>query len=457
MNLHKDEILDQLADIGNVAQFVSFRQADGIPSQSFSRVIGFQPNHRFDGLYQAVRAILAQAPEGRVNVRSFEPHSPRSNEFVYGISAEDEVVAHVVRLSGQGLDTIVNETVDVADGGVSGVVHGDIVEFAPDDTPRCVERPGAASMERSFGLAMLTAVYGFEPALPEGRARVEFSIHPTPRGVRHEHTLLWELEHAELPPAAPAPKWPNRFSRHIGDKAFGLLVAHLCGQPVPKTLVIGRRVAPFSFGTKTGSDRRWIRTAPVEPEPGHFTTERGWLDPFALLAREDPKGTRIVSVLDQAAVPATYSGAAIVDADGDLAVEGRVGEGDRFMLGIDPPEPLPGDVIADVAARYRDLAERLGPVRFEWVKDDSQVWIVQLHIGATVSRAGELYPGEASEWVEFDVDLGLDRLRGLYSDLEPGAGVILRGEVGMTSHFADLARRSMRPTRLVPGRWRQEP
>lgn len=297
---------------------------------------------------------------------------------------------------------------------------------------------------------MLETVYGFAPALPDGGARIEFSIHPRPRGVRNEHTLLWEFERTEPSSAIIAPKWPNRFSRHIGDKAFGLLVAHLSGQPVPRTLVIGRRVAPFSFGASTGAAQRWIRTAPVEPEPGHFTTERGWVDPFALLAREDPTGARIASVLDQAAVPAAYSGAAIVDADGMLRVEGRAGEGDRFMLGIDPPQPLPDSVIAAVKARYGDLAERLGPVRFEWVMDEDQVWVVQLHAGATQSRVGELFPGDAEEWIEFDVDLGLEALRALYSKLEPGAGVVLRGEVGMTSHFADLARRAMRPTRLIP-------
>jgi hypothetical protein len=57
----------------------------------------------------------------------------------------------------------------------------------------------------------------------------------------------------ELEPADPVAQrrrltWPNRFSRLLGDKAFGLLVADLHGLPVPATTVVGRRVAPFRFG-----------------------------------------------------------------------------------------------------------------------------------------------------------------------------------------------------------------
>jgi hypothetical protein len=32
--------------------------------------------------------------------------------------------------------------VDIEDGGVSGVAYGDMLEFAPGDTPRYVEKPG---------------------------------------------------------------------------------------------------------------------------------------------------------------------------------------------------------------------------------------------------------------------------------------------------------------------------
>ena len=57
-------------------------------------------------------------------------------------------------LAADGYFTIVNETVDTADGGVSGVVLGDIMEFAPLDTPRGVEKPGASVFR-------MTLVYAF--------------------------------------------------------------------------------------------------------------------------------------------------------------------------------------------------------------------------------------------------------------------------------------------------------
>ena len=71
---------------------------------------------------------------------------------------------------------------------------------------------------------------------------------------------------------------PNRFSRMIGDKAFGLLMADRLGVAVPRTLVIGRRVAPFEFGQATGSAEVWLRTCPYEPHPGLYTTMQGWTE-----------------------------------------------------------------------------------------------------------------------------------------------------------------------------------
>src|SRR5262249_24547277 len=157
----------------------------------------------------------------------------------------------------------------------------------------------------------LQRVYGFAPTFPTGRWRIEFSIHPVPRGHREGHTILWEAEHEGSNQTVSHVRWPNRFSRFIGDKAFGLLLADCLGFWVPSTRVISRSVAPFSFGTSTGTGEPWIRTCPVEPVPGKFTTLRGWTDPFVLLAREDPDGRRIASVLSQEGVRTVYSGAAI--------------------------------------------------------------------------------------------------------------------------------------------------
>lgn len=448
MALHKDEVLDRLAEFGNVAQFVAYRPQPGGLTQSFSRVQGFAPNHRFETVAIAVETLLRIGVDGAVNVRSYLPDDPRSREFVYGITEVSEAIGHVERLASEGLHLILNETVDVTDGGVSGVAQGDVIEFAPDDTPRAVEKPDVASLPRRLGISILETVYGFPPDLPGGGGdRVEFSIHPRQRGWRNSHTLLWEMEQDADVRDAPVPRWPNRFSRHLGDKAFGLLVADALGVPVPETTVIARRVAPFKFGRATGSGETWIRTCPSEAQPGLFTTARGWRDPFALLAGEDP-GNDIASVLAQAGVPPRWSGGALVGEGGRLIIEGRHGEGDLFMLGTALPEALPQKIEEDVRVLYVKLANHLGPVRMEWVHDGTQPWIVQLHVGATSTSDVAIVPGEAADWVEFEVSEGLAALRTLLARLPAESGVILRGEVGLTSHIADVVRKWGQPSRM---------
>lgn len=450
--IRKDRSLDRLAETGNVAQFVSFSPDGGRTRQEFSRVAGHAPNDPFLSERLALETLLMRSPEASINLRSFSPDDPRSREFVYGITNVDDAVSALGRLSSDGLFVIANETVDVKDGGVSGVAQGGIIEFSPDDTPRCVEKDGVASLPLHLGMSMLETVYGFRPELGETHgARLEFSVHPRPRGWRQTHTLLWEHEQIGSEEHQPALTWPNNFSRHLGDKAYGLLMACLVGLPTPRTTVIGRRVAPFSFGLATGSLEVWTRTCPREPEPGLYTTVKGWIDPFALLAAEDKTGAGIRSVLCQAAVPAQYSGAAIVTGDGSLVVEGREGEGDLFMLGVNAPELLPEAIIEAVRSAHRRLDDALGPVRFEWVHDGDRVWIVQLHLGATRSTPKVLVPGDAEDWVRFDAREGLEKLRGALRTLRPGAGLALVGNVGLTSHIADVVRKAGKPARIVVG------
>jgi hypothetical protein len=448
--LHKDEILDRLALTGNVAQFVAFRpDKHSKPVQSYLRIAGHEPNQHFLASKEAIDALFATSGERKVNVRSYLPEDPRSREFVYGLDSVDAALATVERLTAGGLHTIVNETVDVSDSGVSGVVQGNTIEFAPDDTPRCVEKPGVTSLPANQGIELLRVVYGFQPDLHASQnERTEFSIHPKPRGWRCGHTLIWERETSVPPTTAPSLSWPNRFSRLIGDKAFGLLIADRLGEAVPRTLVIGRRVAPFEFGRSAGSAEIWTRTCPQEPHPGLYPTVKGWVDPFALLQNEDGDGSVLASVLRQDAVRAIYSGAAIVGRRGDLVVEGRRGEGDQLMLGLVHPEPLPATVTSEVGVVHERLSAALGPVRLEWVYDGRSVWIVQLHLGATQTVGSTLVPGEPGSWVEFRVDEGIERLRDRLEALPSDTGILLVGQVGVTSHIADLVRRLGAPARL---------
>lgn len=449
--LRKDKALIALADRGgNVAQFVSFVPTpQGSLDVAYSRVAGFAADYPFPDVATALRVLLERSPARSINLRSYTPDSPRSRTFLYGLTDADAALEAAEGLAGEGLYVIANETIDIHDGGVSGVVLSDMIEFAPDDTPRCVEKPGVASLPLAWGRSLLQTVYGFAPALDAGAGRLEFSIHPERRGWRQDHTLVWEYEDDHTSAAKPSLHWPNRFSRLIGDKAFGLLVAHEAGLLVPWTTVIGRRVPPFSFGTRTGETEVWIRTCPTEPEPGRYSTFKGWRDPYRLLAEEDPNGDRIMSVLRQDAVPARYSGAAIVGGDGTLVVEGLAGEGDRLMLGEQLPEMLPQTVREAVTEAYAQAERILGPVRFEWVYDGARLWIVQLHVGATVSLPDALVPGEAQNWMELDAQTSLHELRQHLASLPPNTGLRLFGVVNATSHIADLLRKAGVPTQIV--------
>jgi hypothetical protein len=444
----KDERLAQLADDANVAQFVSF--SPGTPVSRFSRLRSFAPDARPETVEAGINALLMRSASGSVNVRTFLPDRPGGQAFHYGITDVDQVAALVRRLARDGLYTIVNETVDVHDGGVSGVALGDVVEFAPDDTPRCVEESGTAALPRAEALTLLEAVYGFRPDLDyKPEQRVEFSLHPLAVGYRRTHTLIWEIEDVGFAELNRPVRWPNLFSRFLGDKTFGLLVADLLELPVPHTTVIARRVAPFTFGRPTGSAEYWLRTCPPEPVPGRFTTQRGWTDPFALLAAEDQKGDRIAAVLAQRSVRAQWSGALRSGAS-DPLTEGVSGFDDAFMQGVRPPEELPASVrgdLLDLACQARQALK--AEIRLEWVHDGDRAWVVQLHVRTGAAQPATVVSGEPADWLRFHPSQGLDTLRALIDQAHrTGAGILVTGPVGLTSHVGDLLRAARVPSRL---------
>jgi hypothetical protein len=448
---YKDAVLDVLAESANVAQYVSFTPGSD-PVCRYCRMRNFDRNHAFVSVAQAVGALLHESADHSVNVRSFDPAMPKGQEFVYGIRNAQVAEAHVARLAAQGLYTIVNETIDVGDGGVSGVVQGDLVEFAPGDTPRCVDKPGTVALTRQLALRLLETVYGFPPLLQYPHTyRVEFSVHPVRRGLRHEHTIIWEMEEGDIAASEQPLTWPNRFSQLLGDKVFGLLVADHLGLPVPTTTVVGRRIAPFTFGRATGSGEWWLRTAPRSAEPGRFPTKHGWIDPFELIAEVDSTDESISSVLAQAGVDPSYSGAFITNRDGSVTIEGVRGPGDRLMIGDVSPEPLPESVVHRVTSSlHNEAVMRLGPLRVEWVYDGDVAWVVQLQqLPGSLGRGRTIVAGRPTRWEPFDVREGLEALRTRVATLDPLTdGVLLLGDVGVTSHFGDILRRARIASRI---------
>jgi hypothetical protein len=446
---YKDEALDLLAEQANVAQFVSFDQDLRL---RYCRIRDYSPNHKFKSLEATIDALIAAAPEHKVNIRSFQPEDPKGGEFVGLLSSSREVIRHLHRLS-QDFFTIVNESIDVEDGGVSGVVQGGLCEFAPGTTPRCVEQEEvAASLPQPLAMSLLETVYGFVPSLPyPANLRVEFSLHPFPRGLRHSNTIIWELQDVGTSNLRNQIHWPNAFSKMLGDKVFGLLLANGLGFPVPRTQVLARRIPPFTFGEPSSSPYKWIRTAPQIKTPGHFSTIRGWTDPFLLMRTEDPDGTKLSSVLVQDEATATYSGALITAADSVPIIEGVKGFGDRLMLGEHSPSRLPRRIKQQLSEIHERLNRILGPIRVEWASDGHKTWILQLQQEAASSIGNVIYPGQPETFWDFDVKDGLEKLRVLAAKAQlQNTGIRLIGDVGMTSHLADVLRDSRVPSVKFP-------
>lgn len=445
--LPKDVRLAALADSHNVAQFVSFSPGTD-PAVRHSRIRGHAPDAPFADVAEAVEALFATADSGTVNVRSFQADNDKGNPFHYRIEKPSEAVGRVRSLAADGYTTIVNETIDVRDGGVSGVALNDLIEFVPDDTPRGVEEPGVASLPLGMGSRLLECVYGFRAHLPDTQGyRIEFSVHPLRVGYRQGHTILWESEKVRDEPIPATFSWPNKFSRFIGDKAYGLLMADLLGLAVPRTVVIGRKVRPFSFGRSTGTAEIWTRPCPHEQDPGKHPTYRGWVDPYVMLGLGEPAGSAIASVLAQEGVAAEYSGATLPWASGGYQVEGVPGFGEDFMQGERSPVRLPSRVIEDVQTVGAAAHAVLGPVRMEFAHDGQQVWVLQLHIATDRFQGAVIYSGDPMNgWLEFDPASGLDQLRTLIAEARiKRRGIRVAGAVGITSHVGDLLRKAKIP------------
>lgn len=445
----KDDVLFDLARVYNVAQFVSFEK--GEPAVRHHVVRGLTEFR--GGLEDALAVLFEASHSGSINVRSFTAERPAGNPFHPGMTTVSEAAALIRKLAREGFYTIANETLDTHDGGVSGVVAGGIIEFAPCATPRAVEKPGIARLPIEIGFGILERIYGFPINFGDLISkRLEFSVHPIRCGVRHEHTTVWEESEYFAGHLTSDINWPNNFSRFIGDKAYGLLVADALGYPVPRTTVVARSVAPFSFGRPTGTGESWLRTAPNQPVAGKYTTEFGWIDPFDLLERED-KQRAIASVLAQEGVDAEFSGATKPTEDPEVdLVQGVKGRGDDYMLGSQPPMTLPKRISEDVQKVTSDLRKQLGNIRIEWAHDGSQVWILQMHRvidGTGVSTLGDISAETVTGWLRFTTSNGLEVLRDLLCEAaEKRLGVEVTGDFGMTSHVGELLTAAKVPVRV---------
>lgn len=436
----------------NIARYVSIA-----PDMSI-RYVNIDADYVYKGnLKNCILDLIESSNSKSVNIRSFSLESMKGHSLVYGKQDYeiDEILNVIQKNCNENKYSIINETIDVNDGGVSGVILGNIIEFAPNDTPKCVEKPDICFLEKNMGMHLLKTVYGFEPDCDFGESyRVEFSLHPHREGLRKSHTIIWEYEKFEEYEYDIKIKWPNKFSRFIGDKPFGLIIADYLGFNVPYTTVISRNVPPFSFGQETGLKEKWIRTAPIVKEPGKYYTGDKWTDPFVLMQKEELKGDNqinIASILSQSAVEAVYSGGAIIgENQASDVIEGVAGKGDNFMVGADYLDFLPDSVLLKLKELLNEIRKYyylLGDVSIEWVFDGTKIWLVQLNQIKEKGLGTTIVVGEPTKYEKFYVEDGLEQLRSKINAIKGrDIGIELIGDVGLTSHFGDVLRHANIPS-----------
>lgn len=451
----KDDKLAHIKNmqLGNIAQYISVE-----PNGNIKHIQITNHNKKETDLKTLIIALIKSARSNAVNIRSFSPTVMKGNKLIYnkGLNDIDEIMNQVSQNCKEGKFSIINENIDVNDGGVSGVLLGNVIEFSPKDTPKCVDKDGTCLLDKKLGYHVLKTVYGFEPEINFGSEyRVEFSIHPNREGVNQTHTIVWEYELFEDINHSFKITWPNNFSKFIGDKAFGLIIADYLGMNVPFTTVISREVAPFTFGQKTGLIEKWIRTAPIVKESGKYYTGNQWVDPFLLMQKEEEKGDapiNIASILSQDGVDAVYSGGAIISKEA-IVIEGVKGTGDQFMLGETVKREVPKNIkdkLSTTIDKLKSFHDLIGDISIEWVYDGEKVWIVQLNQLNNSGSGNVIVQGKPDRYDQFDVKAGLEALRDAIKSLKnENVGIELIGNVGITSHFGDLLRQSNIPSRII--------
>lgn len=456
----KDDKLYILAIGGccSIARFIS------ISPEKELRYVCIKENYDCSASLKQILLDLIEASKSKsINIRSFSIEKTKGNPVIFNKKAEDieEILAILEQNRKENKYSIVNENININDGGVSGVTMGNVVEFAPNDTPKCVDKPDVCHLPKELAMYMFKTVYGFAPKdiFPTDDFRIEFSLHPSREGLSDENIIAWEYERVTTPiPNNPKINFPNRFSKHIGDKVFGLIVADYLGYKVPYTTVICRNVAPFSFGTETNSGEKWIRTAPITKQSGQFYSGDKWIDPFKLMNEEEQKGDEeinIASILSQDAVKAEYSGAMIIT-EKETIIEGVKGKGDKFMLGQEAPQELLECKLIKLLEELEEFSksnlEILGDFSLEWVFDGYKVWVVQLNQLKHSSSGSIIVEGNPDTYEKFYTEDGLDKLREKIKSLEnrkEKVGIELIGDVGICSHFGDLLRLAEIPSYLT--------
>jgi hypothetical protein len=119
------------------------------------------------------------------------------------------------------------------------------------------------------------------------------------------------------------------------------------------------------------------------------------------------------------------------------------------MLGKLGPARLPNELKRGLLDLHTVMKSKLGGIRVEWAYDGNEIWVIQLQQIQAMSTGRTIVPGECDNELLFTVKEGLPALRELITKVGRRTCICLVGEVGMTSHSADVPRRSRVPSRIA--------
>jgi hypothetical protein len=457
-SLPRDTRVAQLRNNHNVAQFISFN--DDLTARI---CVLRKASSSTSNPEMLLSALFEGALNQRVNVRIFKPATSTGAALFINVNSVEGVIAILTAQRAIGGYSIVSETIDVDDGGVAGVLYGDVVEFTQGSTPKFVDQQRSGifpQMRREAAERMLRTVYGsdvnFSRFAPD--ERVEFSTHPGDCGTQPGKFLIWDC-YQVTPQKQVIPRliWPNSFSEWMGDKCFGLLAAWSSGFLVPKVVAFlhpllsrdddgsNPRWTPpngLLFGDETDSAGTWTRTCPIRPVPGRYPTYNFRSDPLELMLRIDPEGEVIRSCLVQQDVGAEYSGAAQMWHDG-VRIEGVKGQGARLMKGTQSPQQLPTFVEQSIQKLSEDIKSVYGLCRFEWAWQNHRAWLLQINQIQGQSQSMTALGTIRQGYLKFDPDLGLAELDRIISLAKlQDRDVLVTKQVGLTSHVCELLNQS---------------
>lgn len=444
--MKKDSVLKKLSKEWDVANFVSVSPMGEVRASNLSLLT--------EDLETDLKRILEESPRHLVNVRSFCTDAENiKTEFVLGLGDIGDILRQVEKNCENGLYSIVNENIDPCDGGVSGVLHGDIIEFVTNGTPRDVEKgEKVISLGKAIGIKMLEQYYDVDlerlRSLPMN-SRIEFAI------TRDKRLLVWEVK--QLPNQGLARKKmdlnvDSLFVETIREKVFGLLLVNALRLNVVESTVVNSIGNTVSFGKKVQGESELdtviYRASPSRFSPGEFDNSESSINVDIVERIKELEERDGITYLAQKKLNTKLVGG-VISSKGRRLVEFSDGNGQDFMLGKAIPIEYQGDDLGLIVSQVDYICSRIESLvgnsfKLELIVDEFEtVYVAQFNVINDVQQQIVISKEERENALEVDVKeetplslanrLEYLEVRGKQVDL-----VVFKGNIGHTSHFCDV-------------------